>query len=663
MVGGGGFAAAAVRVAGTSRPIRMETNVLKKLICGAAVAALLPFAARADGTQAGESVPASENVVVSATLTPTDLSKVGASVSVLTAADIRQQQTVFATDILQTVPGVVVTQEGPRGTTSSVQMRGAPGYDTYVLIDGVEVADPSGPQTAFDFSQLTVEGVDRIEVLRGSQSVLYGGDAVGGVVDIMTRRGAGGFDGLLYAEGGSFDTYLVGGHAAGGLDGDRFGYNATLQYFGDNGFSAADSNLPGNSEKDGYHNLSTNGRLDYALNDAVDVKFVWRYAGGRDNTDACGGPYCDESNYGDRFTQYSTRLSSDFRLWNGFFTGEAGAAFSHDGRTNFDNGGSDYFYRGDREKYDFKGVLNFDPDNILVFGAESKRDFSRTDADAKTQSIRNNGFYAEYQATPIEPLTVTLGTRLDDNQRFGDYATWRATAAYALDATGTGFKASYATGFRAPSLFELYGACCGDPDLGNPALQPEKSRSWDIGVTQKLLSDRLTAGVTYFRLDTYNAIEYGGDFGTPAPNYFNVPGTTQSQGVETDVRWTPVEALALTLAYTHDDVHDATGTRLTERPRDVLNLNANYAFLDDRANLNLNLRYTSDTLSDDFSTYPTSLVNLGSYAVADLAGSYRLFDRTTLYGRLENIADQKYETEFGYGTAGRSFFLGIRQGI
>jgi vitamin B12 transporter len=600
-----------------------------------------------------------ETVVVTATRTPTALSKVGSSISVITGADIAQQQSTFITDILQTVPGLVVNQAGPRGTDSSVQLRGAPTNETFVLIDGVEVSDPSRTQPAFDFSQEMTAGIDRIEVLRGSQSVLYGGDAVGGVINIMTDRGSGGFDGLAFAEGGSYSTYTIGTRIRGGLDDDRFGYNATVQYLDTGGFSAADANLPGNKEPDGYHNLSSNGRFDFKLDDAIDFKAVYRYADGTRDYDACGGPFCDQADLGDLFTDYSGRVSAGLHLFDGLFEGEIGAQTAHHEFTNFDGAFSDYFYRANREKYDFKGVLNLDPDDIVVFGAETKRDSSRTDNDPGGHALRNTGYYAEYEATPVERLSLTLGARLDDNEYFGTHASYRATAAYNVEATGTKLKASYATGFRPPSLFELFGACCGDPDFGNPALRPETSRSFDIGFDQNVVVD-LKFGATYFRLETGNLIEFEGVFGTPDPNYFNVPGTTTSDGVEVYASWTPVEHLNLDLAYTYDDVRDATGTRLQHRPQSVLDVDADYAFLDGRATVNLNLRYTADSLDTDFSVFPSPVVNLGSYAVVNLATSYKLTDGVEVYARAENLLDQKYETEFGYGTAGLSGYGGVR---
>jgi vitamin B12 transporter len=272
--------------------------------------------------------------------------------------------------------------------------------------------------------------------------------------------------------------------------------------------------------------------------------------------------------------------------------------------------------------------------------------------------VRTSGYYAMYQTTPAKPLTLSLGVRLDDNQRFGTFTSWRGTLAYNIDDTGTKLKASYATGFRAPSLFELFGVCCGDLQLGNPNLKPETSNSWDIGFEQRLIGDTLQFGATYFQIDTNNLIQF-------INTYSNVPGVTASRGVETFVAWTPIDNLNFNLAYTYNEANDSTGARLQQRPRNQVNLNGDYTFLDDSADVNLNIRYTSDSLSTSFDpiTFAPTVLNLGSYAVVNFGGSYKIFDQIEIYGRADNLFDQHYETVYGYGTEGRSFYFGIRQHI
>ena len=197
-----------------------------------------------------------DTIEVTSTRIATEVEKTGASLTVVTGEEIEERQARTALDVLVTTPGISIAQFGAKGTDSTVRMRGLPGQYTTVLIDGVKVSDPSRSQTAFDFSQLQTVGVDRIEVLRGSQSVLYGGESVAGAVNIETRRGRGPVQGSIFGEVGSYDTWLGGGSASGGFADDRGGYNVSMQYLDTAGFSAADENLPGNSEGEDYDNLS-----------------------------------------------------------------------------------------------------------------------------------------------------------------------------------------------------------------------------------------------------------------------------------------------------------------------------------------------------------------------------------------------------------------------
>lgn len=618
-------------------------------------------AAAADGQVADLGDDKGESVVVTANRVPTEQTRVASSISVITDVEMEQQQTRFVMDILQTTPGLSISQFGARGTDSNVFIRGQGAENILVLMDGVEVSDPSRSQTAFDFSQLLAGNIARVEVLRGSQSVLYGGEAVGGVINVISKRGEGPTHGSIFAEYGSYDTYLVSGQASGGAFDDRFGYSVNLQYLDTDGFSAADKNLPGNTEGEKYHNFSSNGRFDLKLADFLDASAVYRYAGGHLNYDACGGAYCDDSDVGDDFKQYSGRLATAFHALDGKLNGELGVAYSRNERHGVDDGAPSYYYIGQRTKFDFQGSYNFTDDHFVVFGAETKKDEYAADTDPVGASVRNSGYYALYQGTFLDALTVSLGGRIDDNQRFGGHGTWRVTAAYNIADSDTKLKGSYATGFRAPSLFELFGRCCGDPNLGNPDLKPEKSKSWDAGVEQRFLGGAIKAEVVYFNLRTSNEIVYvGANFGSPDPDYYNVAGTTKSEGVETSLFWQATDNLTVDLAYTYNMVRTDAGVRLQNRPKNVFNANVNYAFLDGRANVNFNIRHTSGSLDSDFSTWPATIVSLGSPVVANLALRYKLTDKVELSARVENLTDEKYETEFGYGTAGLSFYGGAR---
>lgn len=594
-----------------------------------------------------------EPLIVTSTRVPTDIERTGSSISVITEEEIEEKQTRQVLDVLVTSPGISVSQFGPRGTSSTLRMRGLPGQYVTVLIDGVKVSDPSRRQNSFDFSQLQTAGIDRIEVMRGSQSVLYGGEAVAGAVNIVTKKGEGPIGGALFGEFGSRNTYLGGANLQGGFAEDRGGFNVSLQYLDTNGFSAADSNLPGNDESENYDNLSSIGRLDFALSEELGFKANYRYAEGRLNFDRCGGPFCDDPDRGDDFLQYSGRTALTYAPSGSIFSGEAGIAYSYSERDGFQGGAQSYYYEGERVSYDFQGVLTFNDDNVVIFGAERDEDSYETDADPLGQDVWNNGYFAMYQFSPLDNLFLSAGARLDDHQTFGTHDTYRGTAAYRFDVTGTTIRTSASTGFRAPSLFELFGVCCGDPNLGNPNLEPEKSRSWDVGVEQLLFGGRLIADIAYFNIDVDNAIVYGGVFGTPDPNYFNVPGRSESRGVESSLDWLATQDLTLTLAHTWNVVQNATGTRYDNAPRHVVNFNANYKFLDDRANVNLNVLHRNGAVDNG------NTVELDDPYVVTLAGRYSLLEDLDVTARVENLLNDQYQTEFGYGTSDRAFYAGL----
>jgi vitamin B12 transporter len=591
-----------------------------------------------------------ETIIVTGTRIPTELSRVGESVTVITGEELEQRQTRFVMDALTLSPGISINQFGARGTDSSVQMRGQGGEGTLVVIDGVEVSDPSRSQTAFDFSQLLAGDIGRIEVLRGSQSVLYGGDAVGGVINIITRRGEGPLSGQIAAEGGSYGTYQLGGRMRGGLSDDRLGYNIDVQYLETDGFSAADENLPGNSEGERYDNLSSSGRFDFQANDIVALNAAYRYARGTLNYDAFGGAFGDDPDVGDDFEQYSGRVGADFTFGEGF-TGRLGAAYARNEREGFDNGASSYYYYGDRNKIDSQLSYAFNENHVLVGGADFEEESYESDGDPTGASVTINGYFLNYQTTLFDSLTLTVGGRIDDHERFGKHDSYRISAAY-NPTDSTKLRASYATGFRAPSLFELFGVCCGD-DLGNPDLTPEESESWDAGVTQEFFNGALSVDLTYFRVETKNEIAFdGAAFGLPGPAYFNVPGVTTADGWEAGLDWRIADALRARLTYTKTEI-DVLAAR-SYRPEHLFSLDLNYGILDGRGNLNLNIRGASDI------TRSRTGAPIEDYTIGNVTASFDLTDQLEIYGRIENVTDEQYQTRYGYGTADRSAYAGLR---
>lgn len=587
--------------------------------------------------------------IITSTRVPLSAEKVGSSISIITEEDLEIKQIRFLSDELRNTPGISVDQYGPRGTVSSVRLRGQGGEGVLVLIDGMETSDTSTLQTTFDFSQLTANGIRRVEVLRGSQSVLYGGDAVGGVVNITTHTGAGDMRGELYAEAGSYQTRTIGGGVRGGLANDALGYSVDVQYLDSEGFSAADDDLPGNSESEEYDNLSINGKFQYRVTEALTVGVALRSASGTTHSDAFGGPFGDDPAIGDDYDQTAGRLYAEFGRSSDFITGELGVSRISNEREGFGSAFS-ADYDGERDKVDFQTNFNFNADNIVVIGAELEEESLVSTDLPQGEEVGIDGYFAMYQFSATDDLHLSVGTRVDDHEEFGSFDTYRGTVAYELSDT-TKLRSSVSTGFRAPSLFELYGVCCGET-LGNTDLEPEESKSWDIGIEQWLANDKVFLELAYFSIKTDNEIAFC-CFGNGADgNYHNFGGTTKSTGVEVVSEIILSAAMHLGLSYTYNHTEDDNGSRLPQRPVNTLSVDYNYAF-SDALGLNINALHYEGMLA-------TGGTELDEPWVVTLAANWHLSDNLLANFRIENLLDDQYQTQPGYGTSDRAVYGGVK---
>jgi vitamin B12 transporter len=252
----------------------------------------------------------------------------------------------------------------------------------------------------------------------------------------------------------------------------------------------------------------------------------------------------------------------------------------------------------------------------------------------------------------VDNLVIIAGVRVDDHETFGNKATYRVAPAYTISATGTTLKASYGTGFRAPSLYELY-----DPNYGNADLDAEESDGWDIGLEQKLMNNTLTMGVTYFSMDYDNRI----DFDTTTWTYTQADGETQTQGVEFFTGWDPMDTLGFMLSYTYTDTEDPDGEALVRRPENKVSLNTRYGFLD-KGLLNLEVQWVDDrkASSSAYDKNGNAVGSLDAYTLVNLAASWTFNDHVELFGRVDNLFDEYYEEAFSYARAGVSAYAGIK---
>ncbi len=616
-----------------------------------------------------------EPIVVTATKLETPAKEVARSVTVVTEQDISSKQQETVLDALRAVPAVDVVRQGGLGQQTSIFMRGANSEHTLVLIDGIQVNDPISPSRFYDFSNLTTDNIERIEVVRGPGSTLYGSDALGGVINIITKKGQGKPRLTVSAEGGSYETYrekigLTGGN-------EKVNYSLTASYLESNGISAA-SRKDGNSERDGYENLSTSARIGLTPTDNFDLDFILRYIDGDADIDNSGGPAGDDPNFTVENKTLFLRTQASLILFNDLWEQKLGFSLTDYDRQSKDDVDTARPYDSSRSSYysnlykiDWQHNLYLSEMNTLTLGFDYEKEKGRqkdqrtfenffvpgtqlsSSSEVKEQTAETTGYYLQDQIKLWDQWFTTLGVRLNDHDEFGTRTTYQAATTYLFPNSGTKIRATYGTGFRAPSLLQLYDPVFG----GNPDLDPEKSKGWDIGLEQSMWEDLLTLNLTYFENDFEDLIVnryVDGSF-----IYLNV-NEAKSKGIEFAATCQPTTDITLRASYTYTDTENKdTGEQLLRRPKNKFNADLTYRFLE-KGNINLNLVHVGsrkDTFYNNV-TFQSGRTRLSSYTVVNLAASFNVTDDLRLFGRIDNLFDKDYEEVWGYGTPGIGGYAG-----
>ena len=589
-----------------------------------------------------------ENVVVTATRVEMPLSAVGSSVTVVDREQMTQRQCPSVVQAVREVPGLDVVQSGGAGGTASLFIRGAKSEQTLVLVDGVPVNDAAGLGRGADISQLPVENIERIEVLRGPQSTLYGADAIGGVVNIITRKGSGPASGEVSAEAGSFDTFNEKAEVRGGTA--QYNYAAGASRQDSQSISSADKRN-GNTEKDGYGRTEASARLGWTPVQEFEANGLVRWNQSRYNYDSAPmGVMIDTNDRGDSDTLLLYG-EGKAKLFNGLWRPRFAGSWVDQNRDDTSSMGNSTF-DSLMQKLEWQNDLYLGKANLVTAGLEYQQESAESTYEAPgyvdrfaRKTARHESGYAQDVLT-TGPLTTALGGRVDSYDSFGTETTWRMAPVYDIAATGTRVKGSYGTGFKAPSLFQLYSV------YGSTALNPEKSQGWDAGVEQDVGS-AVTVGATYFENHFDDMIDY--DFATS--KYGNV-NKAEARGVETFAVAKPVKDLAIRASYTYTDTQDkTTDAQLLRRPRNKAALDTTYAFTS-RFRGTVGLVYVGQRQDEDFTTFQN--ITLYGYTLVNLYASYDVYKNVTLFGRLENLTDEKYEEVLGYGTPGRAGYGGVK---
>jgi vitamin B12 transporter len=625
-----------------------------------------PAAAAGDKPENDTMLP---DTYVTASQVPVPARAVGSAATIVTGEQIEDSQQRHVSEVLRRVPGISVNRASSVGSLTQVRIRGAEGNQTMVRIDGIEVNDPA-IGSEFNFAQLLGYEIGNIEVLRGPQSSLYGSDALGGVISIETRRATAPFEASALAEGGSFGTGAGSLHL--GSAGDSYDIALNTSYLQTSGINIADDG----SEKDGFDNLNVSLRGGFMPTDNLEFDLSGRFASGTNEFDD-NDPTTDNPFTRTHFEDWHGRAQGKLILFDGVWEHIVGTSVVD---TMNDNEPDALFSTdtwGHRFTLDYQTNVFFDTpavanaEHSVSFLAEREYQSYRQagmpsgfgDPNFKESEVRY-GFGGEYRVNLWDSLFLSGSLRHDDNELFDDATTWRTTAAYLFEDSGTRLHGSYGTGVKNPTFVEIYGLF--NDFIGNPALTPEKSEGFDIGIEQSLLDDRLIVDVTYFNQNLEDEITnifvpdgMGGFVGTVV----NLSGESKRQGVEISLHTEPFDGFTLDGAYTYLDAEEPSGITEIRRPRHIASLFANYEFMEDRANVNLGIEYNGEQYDTDFGVFPSMRQTLDDFVLVSIAGSYQLTDNIELFGRIENALDQDYAEVFGNNTPGFGAFAGFRVGF
>ena len=590
---------------------------------------------------------ADDDIVVTASGFEQPRSEAGQAIEIVGRARLDQLQSATIAQVLQTVPGVSVATRGGLGGQTSAFIRGGSSAQTLVLIDGVRINDLTSPNGAFDFGALMTGNIGRVEILRGPNSVIWGSQAIGGVVNIQSIAPVDGFEGRLGAEFGGYDTKRLNANIAGtkgvfeGSVGGAFVKSA--------GISA----LAGGTERDGYANATGNARLKVNISDSFTLDFRSYYNRAKVEYDSEFGVGANGLPVS-RNRQFVGYVGAQFDMLDGRFHNRI--AYT---RTDLRRIGTDpivfsfnnFNVRGAIDRMEYHTAFDLNDALTLVAGLEYERTFASTSFEGAAPDVARNDVvsgFGQIIVRPVTGLTLTAGVRHDAYSDYGGQTTLGGNLAFTPNEGRTMFRATYAEGFRAPTLTE------GQPPYGNLQLKPETARNFDLGVEQQFLEGKAQLFATYFNRRSNNLIAF-------SPVSFqseNIDKVT-AKGLEIGLDLNPSSQLDIRASYTLVDAINRTGgdtfgNRQALRPQNSFSLTADW-----QTAFGLSLGSSLLVIGDSFDDAANN-VRLNGYAIWGLRASMPLSDALEVYARVENMLDAQYTVVSGYNSFGRHATIGVR---
>ena len=605
----------------------------------AAALAILPAAAFAQD--------AGDDIVVTASGFEQPRSETGQAISVIDRDRLETLQATSISDALRTLPSVAVATRGPVGSQTSVFIRGGNSSQTLVLVDGVRINDLSSPNAAFDFGALLTGNIDRVEVLRGPNSIIWGSQAIGGVVNVQSIAPTEAFAVRAGAEYGYADS-MKGSVNLSGISG-IFEGSVGGAYYRTDGISA----LSGGTEKDGYENAAANGRLKVNLSDAFSLDFRGYYNRGVIEYDSPFGAGANALPVS-RNRQFVGYVGANLDLLDGRWRNRV--AYT---RTDISRLGTDpvvfsfnnFDVKGTVDRAEYHGAFDVSDLVTLVFGAEHEQTFASTSFEGAPADVARNKVtsgFAQLILRPVAGLTLTGGVRHDDYSDYGGQTTLGGNIAYTPNGGQTVLRATYGEGFRAPTLTE------GQPPYGNLNLKPETARNFDLGVEHAFLDDKARVFTTYFNRRSTDLIA----FSFTSFQSENID-RVKTEGVEAGFALNPTDRLDIRASYSLVNAINRSagvnfGNRLALRPQNSANVTVDW-----ETPLGVALGGTVLMVGDSFDN-ASNTVRLDGYVIAGVRASYPITDALEVYGRVDNLFDADYVVVQGYNTYGRNAAVGVR---
>jgi vitamin B12 transporter len=606
-----------------------------------------------------------EEVIVTASRREQPIEQLGGAVSVVSSELIEQQQLTSLDDIFEHVPGVTRIRSGGIGQNTQVRMRGFTTKHVLVMIDGVKLNNPSESDNQYGLEHIMLQDVERVEVLRGPQSGVYGGDASAGVINVITRRPQGAPEGRLSAMYGTEDTYQISAGSTGRVN--DVGYVASASWYQTDGISLS-SRAPGNVEPDGYENLTLNVRGDWDVSETLGLDGWVRYVKSENDVDV--GSLAADNPEG--LPPYLFQDSPGYTQNEQLFAFARARLSTLDGRLTHELKGSvvdmDQTYvtpgveqdaEGRTTEVGYYGELELGSGAFLLGGVEHKNEDATFEQPVGSgyalinDSISETGVFATANLAPAPGLYLSGAVRYDDNSLFGGNTTYRLTGAYNLaDGVGlpgveTKLRASYGTGAEAPGLRQLLGS---SPTYqGNPDLTPESSWMWDVGFDQSLRNGLARWSVTYYEGEATDGIFSVFDPATGISSPQNVDSPVTMMGVEAEAVFQPSRFFDIGLTYTYNETEQqGAGVQLFGRPKHQASA---YVTLHPTERLSLTVDgYWRDEF---YSDYPTNYL-MDGYALLNLSAAFDLTDRVRLNLNVHNVFDEFYEEKLGDSSYGRT---------